>query len=71
MSKFFSFLAGAMCGAIVGSVAALLLTPASGSELRSEVNARLEEAMREGRRAKQEMEQALNSEFERMKQGHN
>lgn len=69
MYKFFSFVAGAMCGAIVGSVAALLLTPASGNELRAEMNARLEEAMREGRRAKQEMEQALNSEFERMKQG--
>ena len=34
MNKVFSFLAGAISGALVGSVAAILLTPASGEELK-------------------------------------
>ena len=51
MNKFFSFLAGAMCGAVVGSVTALLLTPASGNELRTEATNRWEEALRQGRLA--------------------
>ena len=33
MNKFMGFMAGAVCGALVGAVAALLLTPASGPEL--------------------------------------
>jgi len=37
------FIAGAMCGAIVGAVAALLLAPASGVELRQQARARFEE----------------------------
>jgi gas vesicle protein len=34
MNKVFSFLAGAISGALVGSVAVILLTPASGEELK-------------------------------------
>ena len=30
-----SFLSGALCGAVVGAVAILLLTPTSGSEMRT------------------------------------
>ncbi|MBI5052046.1 MAG: YtxH domain-containing protein, partial [Chloroflexi bacterium] len=33
MQRTFSFIAGAFCGALVGSVAALLLAPMSGREL--------------------------------------
>jgi len=34
MRRFTSFVVGAMCGALVGSAAALLLTPASGEDIR-------------------------------------
>jgi gas vesicle protein len=35
MNRVISFMAGAVMGALVGSTLALLLTPASGEELRS------------------------------------
>jgi gas vesicle protein len=69
MNKFFGFLAGAMCGAIVGSVTALLLTPASGNELRTEAVNRWEEAKRQGRLAMEEKKRELNAQFEQMKSG--
>jgi len=37
MRRFASFVVGAMCGALVGSVAALLLAPAAGDDLRLRV----------------------------------
>ena len=40
MGKVMGFLAGAVCGALVGGVAALLLTPASGTELVQNVEER-------------------------------
>ncbi|MBP8000018.1 MAG: YtxH domain-containing protein [Chloroflexi bacterium] len=69
MNKFFSFVAGAMCGAVVGSVAALLLTPASGNELRAEATARWEDALREARQAMEEKRHELEAQYEQMKQG--
>ncbi|MBK9050332.1 MAG: YtxH domain-containing protein [Chloroflexi bacterium] len=69
MNKFFGFLAGAMCGAIVGSVTALLLTPASGDALRAEAVARWEEAMREARQAMADKRQELEAQYEQMKHG--
>ena len=35
MSRFSAFTVGAICGALVGSVAALLLAPSAGEELRT------------------------------------
>lgn len=69
MTKFFGFLAGVMCGAIVGAVAALLLTPESGSQLRSDAQQRFNELMAEGRRAAAQRRSELMSEFEGMKHG--
>ena len=69
MNKFFGFLAGAMCGAVVGSVTALLLTPASGNELRAEAIARWEEAMREARQAMEDKRHELEAQYEHMKHG--
>ena len=69
MNKFFSFLAGAMCGALVGAVTALLLTPASGQQLRSDAGARWGLAMDEARRAMEEKQQELDTQFEQMKEG--
>ena len=51
MRKLVGFLAGTMCGAIVGAVAVLLLTPSSGSKLRQNVRARASAILAEGRQA--------------------
>jgi len=67
MNKLFSFLAGALCGALVGSSTALLLTPASGSDLKASLQNRIETAMVEGKRAMEETQKELEAEFERMK----
>jgi gas vesicle protein len=67
MNKLFSFMAGAICGALVGGVTALLLTPASGDDLRAEATARWEAAMQEAQQARAQTRQQLQAEFERMK----
>ncbi len=69
MNKLFSFMAGAMCGALVGGVTALLLTPASGNDLREQAIERWETAKREAQQARSQTRQQLESEFERMKKG--
>ena len=51
MRRLVGFIAGAMCGSIVGAVAALLLAPASGVELRQKTRARFDEMLTEGRQA--------------------
>ena len=40
MRRFFNFVAGVVCGALVGSIAALLLAPVSGEELRQQASER-------------------------------
>lgn len=67
MNRFFSFSAGALCGALVGAVLALLLTPASGAQLRSDATHRWETAMREARQAMDETRREMEAEFEQMK----
>lgn len=69
MSKIFGFLAGAMCGAIVGAVAVLLLTPQSGRELREQAQQRYNEMLEEGRKAAEQRRQEILNEFEAMKRG--
>jgi len=69
MNKFFSFLAGAFCGAIVGATAALLLTPSSGQQLREDAISRWEEALAEARQAMEETRQELQAQFEQMQKG--
>lgn len=51
MRKILAFAAGAMCGAIVGAVAALLLAPLSGGEVRKQARQRLDEIVEEGKKA--------------------
>lgn len=67
MNKIFSFLAGAMSGALVGAVTALLLTPASGQDLRDDVVERVNAAKAEFRKAYDETYQAKEAEYQRMK----
>ena len=38
MRRFMNFLAGALCGALVGAVTALLLAPTSGEELQTRIS---------------------------------
>lgn len=38
MRRFMNFLAGAMCGALVGAITALLLAPTSGEELQNRIS---------------------------------
>ena len=42
MRRFSTFIIGAVCGALVGSVTALLLTPESGEQLRNQILERTE-----------------------------
>lgn len=67
MNRVFGFLAGALCGALVGAASALLLTPASGDALREEAVARWEEAVAEANLAMEETRRELEAQFEAMK----
>ena len=69
MNKIFSFLAGALCGAVVGATAALLLAPASGERMRSDVTSRWEEALNEARLAMEETRRDMQAQFEQMQRG--
>lgn len=69
MNKMFSFMAGAICGALVGGVTALLLTPASGNDLREQAVTRWETAKQEAEQARAQTRLQLENEFERMKTG--
>lgn len=69
MNRILSFLAGTMCGAVVGATVALLLAPSSGDELRSEVTHRWEDALNEARLAMEETRRDLQAQFEMMQQG--
>ncbi|MCA9902054.1 MAG: YtxH domain-containing protein [Anaerolineales bacterium] len=69
MNKMFSFMAGAICGALVGGVTALLLTPSSGNDLREQAIGRWETAKQEAEAARTQTRQQLENEFEQMKSG--
>jgi gas vesicle protein len=66
MRKMLAFVAGAMCGAIVGSVAALLLAPMSGGEMRQQARQRFEEIVAEGRKAAEERRAELERQLRQM-----
>ena len=63
MNKVFSFMAGAICGTLVGGVTALLLTPSSGNELREQAVARWETAKQEAEEARAQTRQRLETEL--------
>jgi gas vesicle protein len=69
MNKALNFMAGALCGALVGGVAALLLAPTSGEELRSDVTARWEEALAEAHQAMEDTRRQMQQQFEQMQKG--
>ena len=68
MRKFFAFLAGILCGAIVGGATALLLAPMSGKDLQDEIAVRIDQLKAEIEATVDEQEKRLRAEFERIKQ---
>jgi gas vesicle protein len=68
MKKVFSFMAGALCGALVGGVTTLLLTPASGEDLRAQAEAHWQGALDEARLAMEERRRELEAEFDLSRQ---
>lgn len=67
MNKLFGFLAGMICGALVGTVLALLLTPSSGEQLRIGAISRWDNAKSEARQAMEQKRMDLESQFEQLK----
>lgn len=69
MQRFFSFLAGIVCGALIGATIALLLAPTSGRELRSEAQRRAEGLVDDVRSAIDSERKRLEAELESLKRG--
>ena len=67
MNKLFGFVAGALCGAIVGATASLLFSPQSGEDLRAQAVARWESALSEARGEMQRTQHELEAQFTRLK----
>jgi gas vesicle protein len=67
MSKFWSFTAGALSGALVGGVATLLFTPKSGEDLIADAEARWQAAVDEANRARLQKQLEMKLEFEAAK----
>lgn len=67
MGKVTGFLAGVMSGAIVGSVAALLLAPSSGRELQSRTRERFESLIDDARTAAESKRVQLEAQLEALK----
>jgi gas vesicle protein len=63
MSKVMGFMAGAVCGALVGAVTALLFTPASGTELIEGVEERWRLTKSEARAAMEERRRELENQY--------
>lgn len=67
MRRMLMFLAGTFCGALVGAVAALLLAPASGEELRSRLRDRYQGLVEDVRQAYQSRRAQLEAELEALR----
>jgi len=68
MNKVMSFMAGAVCGALIGAVTALLMTPSSGPELLESAGERWQMAKNEARNAMEERRRELEAEYNSAKQ---
>lgn len=69
MRKMLNFFAGGIAGVLVGGVAALLMAPSSGDELREGAQSRLDRFLDEIRRAAAERRAELELELETLKRG--
>ena len=59
----FSFLAGALCGGLVGAVAALLLAPMAGKELKARIMVEIDHLVGEARQATVDKRSELSARF--------
>ena len=69
MRKFFAFMTGTLCGAIVGGAISLLLAPMSGQSMQEELAVRFDKLKADIEASVAEQEKRLRAEFERMKEG--
>ena len=69
MRKFVSFLAGLLAGAVVGVAAALLLAPLSGPQLQEKMRSRVQDLVKEGKRAASARRAELQAQLEVFKRG--
>ena len=69
MRRFFNFLIGLISGAFVAAVAVLLLTPESGSNLRTQVRDRFSGLVEEVRSAAEAERKRLEAQLESLKRG--
>jgi gas vesicle protein len=67
MSKFWSFTAGALSGALVGGIVTLLFTPKSGDELVADAEYRWNAAVDEANRARVEKQLEMEAQFDMAK----
>ena len=67
MSKFLSFVSGAVLSGLVSAVAVLLLTPKSGDALRSDIRHEVDAILEEGRRASEMRRAELESQLAQMR----
>jgi len=69
MRRFTNFIAGAFCGALAGSIVALLIAPASGDELRQRATDRFGSLRDEMNDAYRMRRAQLEAELEALRQG--
>lgn len=68
MRRFMTFLAGTLCGSLVGAVTALLLAPVSGDELRMRARERAQKFREEVEEAYQTRVAQLEAELDRLRE---
>ena len=69
MRKMVGFLAGVICGALVGGVTAILLAPYAGSELRDRIGFQAQGLIDKGRQAAEAKRIEMEAQFEAFRQG--
>jgi gas vesicle protein len=69
MQRFVNFIAGITVGALVGALAALLMTPSSGNEVRENIQNRADGLMSELKSAVADERRRLEVELEALKRG--
>ncbi len=67
MNSFWNFVSGLILGAAVGAVAALILAPESGDELRREIRGEIDDILSEGRSAASKRRAELEEQLARLR----
>lgn len=67
MKKFTRFLSGMILGSVIGGISVLLLTPASGDDLRSELQQKVKDIQTEIKTAASEKRRELEEELQKLR----